>query len=40
LAISTSGDATLLEKGNAQVKIKDQQMGFEKIIYVQGKNHL
>ena len=37
LAVSTDGEAVVLEKVNAQVKVKDQLMGFEKKIYVQGK---
>lgn len=37
VAISDDGNATPLEKVNAQVKIKDQLMGLEKKLYVNGK---
>lgn len=37
IAVSDGGNATPLEKVNAQVKIKDQLMGLEKKLYVDGK---
>ena len=37
VAISDDGNATPLGKVNAQVKIKDQLMGLEKKLYVNGK---
>lgn len=37
MAVSADGEGVTLEKVSAQVKVKDQLMGFEKKIYVQGK---
>ena len=37
VALSKDGEGIVLEKVNAQVKVKDQLMGLEKKIYVQGK---
>lgn len=37
LSIPTDGESIMLEKVSAQVKVKDQLMGLEKKIYVQGK---
>lgn len=38
MVVSADGEGVALEKVSAQVKVKDQLMGFEKKIYVQGKN--